>query len=169
MTDTSSSIFNKKATEKLRSPDDLDKFVRVTNPSIWVVLLAVIALLAGLLAWAFFGTVATSVTSTGAVVDGVPMCFLQADDVTKVAVGDTVNVGGESMKVVGVSSVPVSRNEAGKILKSDYLVSSLVQGDWAYQVVFEGDVAELNEDVPLAINITTERLAPISLILKSRG
>jgi hypothetical protein len=50
------SIFTKKATDKLRSPDDLDEYVRVTNPSVWVVLAACIVLLVGLFAWAVFGT-----------------------------------------------------------------------------------------------------------------
>ena len=31
----SMSIFNLKASEKLRNPDDLDKYIRVTKPSVW--------------------------------------------------------------------------------------------------------------------------------------
>lgn len=59
------SIFNEKAASKLRSPDDLDKYVRVTNPSMWAILVACIALLAGLFSWAFFGSVSASVGATG--------------------------------------------------------------------------------------------------------
>ena len=163
------SIFNKKATDKLRSPDDLDKFVRVTNPSVWVVLAACIALIAGLLAWGVFGAVTTSVTATGTVVDGTAMCFLSAEDTAQVSVGDIANVGGEKMTVADVSAVPLSPDESSKILKSDYLVSALAKGDWSYCVKFEGDASELTEGVPLAVNITTERISPISLILKNWG
>ena len=38
MADEQNSIFTKKASDKLRSPDDLNEYVRVTNPSVWVVL-----------------------------------------------------------------------------------------------------------------------------------
>ena len=165
MADVENSIFNKKAAEKLRSPDDLDKFLRVTNPSVWVVLAACVALLAGLLAWGALGAVTTSVSTTGVAVDGKAMCFLAAEDAAKVHVGDIANVGGEKMTVAKVAAVPVSKDEAGKILVSDYLVHSLVKGDWAYQVTFDGDASDLANGVPLTVTITVERIAPISLIL----
>ena len=165
MAEPDSSIFNKKATEKLRSPDDLDKYVRVTNPSVWLVLVACLAMLIGLLAWGIFGAVTTSVTTTGTCVEGKAVCFLSADDTVKVSVGNVAMVGGERMTVSSVSSVPLSISEASSVLKSDYLVSTLVQEDWAYQINFEGDTSELSEGVPLVVNITTERVAPITLIL----
>ena len=169
MADAASSIFNKKATEKLRSPDDLDKYVRVTNPSVWVVLVACIALIAGLLAWGIFGSVTTSVSATGTVISGEAKCFLMADDASRVAVGDDANFGGENMKVSGVTRVPISAGESKDILKSDYLVSALVKGDWVYVVSFEGDLSNLDQEIPLPVHITTERMAPISLILKNWG
>lgn len=161
----SPSIFNKKATEKLRNPDDLDKFVRVTNPGVWVVLVACVMLVAGLLAWGIFGAVTTSVSGTGVVIDGQAMCFLPAEDATKVDEGDIASIGGRSMKVEDVSAVPLSRDEADKVLASDYLVSTLMKSDWAYKVVFDGDVAGLPNDVPIDVSITVERVAPITLVL----
>ena len=165
MADVPSSIFNKKATEKLRSPDDLDKYVRVTNPSVWVALIACIALLAGLLAWGVFGAVTTSVSATGVCIKGEAMCLLSAEDVAKVDVGDEATVQGKRMKVASISSVPQSRGEVEKILSSDYLLSTLMKEDWAYLAVFEGDTSSLPEGVPLSVSITVERIAPISLIL----
>lgn len=165
MADARSSIFNKKAAEKLRSPDDLDRYVRVTNPSVWIVLLACAALLAGILAWGIFGAVTTSVTTTGTCVNGRAMCFLSADDVATVHVGDAALVDGRQMTVSEISSVPLSAYEAYEVLDSDYLVSTLVQQEWVYQVVFEGDISGIEEGVPLSVSIITERVAPISLIL----
>ena len=165
MADTESSIFNKKASEKLRSPDDLDNYVRVTNPSVWVALAACVALLVGILAWGVFGAVTTSVNTTGACVKGSVVCFLTAEDAAKVSVGDKASVSGEQMEVKSISAVPLSRDEAKAVVAKDYLVSTLVKGDWAYVVFFDGD-EEYNfvEEVPLPVTITTERVAPISLI-----
>ena len=165
MADVGSSIFNKKAADKLRSPDDLDKYVRVTNPSAWAVVAACLALLVGLLAWGMFGAVSTSVSTTGVVINEQPMCFLKAEDVAKVHVGDVAYFGGERMAVSDVAAVPDSRDEAKDVLKSDYLVSSLMQDDWVYLVKFIGDAGGLAENIPQTVNITTERIAPISLIL----
>ena len=164
MADVSNSIFNRRAAEKLRSPDDLDKYVRVTSPSKWAVVAACALLLAGLLAWGVFGAVSTSVTVTGASVDGAALCFLSAEDVAKVDVGDKANVGGAQMAVSEVASVPLSRSEARDKLGSDYLVSALFDGDWAYPVRFEGDSGGLAQGVPLTVDITTERIAPITLL-----
>lgn len=165
MAEAGSSIFNQKATDKLRSPDDLDKYVQVTNPSVWVALIACIALLAGLLVWGVFGSVSTSVSTTGTVVDGVALCYLRAEDVAKVQEGDAAYIGDEQMTVAEVTTIPHSRDEAVMVLESDYLVSTLVSGEWAYLVTFDGDTSQLEEYVPLTVSITTERVAPISLIL----
>lgn len=165
MTETSNSIFNRKAVDRLRSPDDLEKYVRIANPSVWVALAACAALLMGLLAWGIFGSVTTSVSGTGVVVDGEAMCFLSAEDAAKVHVGDETNFGGNAMTVSEVTAIPLSRDEAGKVLTNDYLVNSLVKGDWAYQVVFDGDTSSLAEGVPITMSITVERIAPITLIL----
>ena len=52
-----SSIFREKSLERVSSPEQLDDYIRVTTPSVWLVLLALVILLAGILAWSVFGTV----------------------------------------------------------------------------------------------------------------
>ena len=157
----------------MHSADELEKCVRVTPPSAWVALAAFAVLLAGLLAWAVFGTVATRVPTTAAVVDGQATCFLSEEDVVKMHVGDRADIEGGALgiedvtlKVSGISYLPVSRTEAAKITPGDYLVEALMPGNWAYQVTFEGDTSKLPEGVPLSTEITVERLAPIRLLLE---
>ena len=45
--------------EKTRvgSPEELNDYIRVSSPAVWIVLAVVIALLLGALVWAVFGTV----------------------------------------------------------------------------------------------------------------
>jgi len=151
----------------MHSADELEKCVRVTPPSVWVALAAFTALLVGLLAWAIFGTVATRVPTACAVVNGQALCFLPEEDIEKMHVGDQADVKDVTLKVSSISNLPVSRTEAGKIAPGDYLVGTLMQEDWAYQVTFEGDTSKLPEGVPLSMEITVERLAPIKLVLGS--
>ena len=164
MAETKSSIFNKQATDRLNSPDDLDRYIRATNPSSWMVLVAVLALVLGLLAWGVFGSVSTSVSATGTCVDGQVVCLLDASQAAKVGEGDSAYVSGAQATVSSVSAVPVSRDEAREILPGDYLVDTLMPGDWAYLVTLEVS-ATLSEGVPLDVSITTESTAPISLVL----
>ena len=52
-----SSIFRKKTLERVNQPDDLNDYIRVTTPAVWIVLIAIILLLVGIFAWMIFGTV----------------------------------------------------------------------------------------------------------------
>lgn len=50
-------LFREKSIERVSSPEQLNDYIRVTNPSVWIVLLALVVLLVGILAWSIFGTV----------------------------------------------------------------------------------------------------------------
>ena len=54
---TGSGIFREKSLDRVSSPEKLNDYIRVTTPSVWLVLAAVIILLAGMFAWSIFGTV----------------------------------------------------------------------------------------------------------------
>ena len=61
----------KEAASAVRSLDELDRAVKITTPGIWMVILACFALLAGILAWVFFGTVSAGVSASGIMENGV--------------------------------------------------------------------------------------------------
>ena len=50
-------LFRKKSLERLEAPEELNDYIRVTTPSVWMVLLAAFILIAGMLVWSIFGTV----------------------------------------------------------------------------------------------------------------
>ncbi|MCR5399521.1 MAG: hypothetical protein K6E68_08335 [Lachnospiraceae bacterium] len=50
-------IFRKKSLDRISSPEQLNDYIKVTTPSVWVILIAVILLLVGMLAWSVFGSV----------------------------------------------------------------------------------------------------------------
>ena len=58
------SLFRKETLDRISSPEQLTDYLRVTNPGIWVVLAAVILLLAGILVWSAVGTLETTVDAT---------------------------------------------------------------------------------------------------------
>jgi len=57
------SLFRKKSMERIQSPEQLNDYLRVTNPTIWIILIAVILLLVGFLVW-------TNVTVVNSYVEG---------------------------------------------------------------------------------------------------
>ena len=50
------SIFREKSLKKVSSPEQIDEYVRVITPSVWIALAALALLLAGFLIWSIFGT-----------------------------------------------------------------------------------------------------------------
>ena len=52
-----STIFRQKSMERVSSPEELNDYIRVTTPSVWIVLAALVLLLVGLLSWSIFGRV----------------------------------------------------------------------------------------------------------------
>ena len=53
-----SNIFRNKSLERVSSPEQLNDYIRVTTPSVWIVLIALVVLLVGMLTWSIFGKVA---------------------------------------------------------------------------------------------------------------
>ncbi len=59
MAENTETVFRKKTLDRISSPEQITDYLRVTNPGIWVVLVAVILLLAGGAAWSMGGTLET--------------------------------------------------------------------------------------------------------------
>lgn len=73
-----SSLFREEAVDKMLSPDDLDRLMRVTDPRGWLALIALTALLVPAVLWGVFGTIPTQVSAD----DGI---LLHSDAVHEVA------------------------------------------------------------------------------------
>ena len=44
-------VFRQKSMEKISSPEQMNDYIRVSNPRVWMILAAVIVLLAGVCVW----------------------------------------------------------------------------------------------------------------------
>ncbi len=51
------SLFRQKSIDRINSPEQLNDYIRVATPSVWLVLAALVLLLIGMLAWGALGTV----------------------------------------------------------------------------------------------------------------
>ena len=51
------SIYRKKSMDRITSPEELGDYLHVTNPSVWVILAAIILLLIGMLVWSSFASI----------------------------------------------------------------------------------------------------------------
>lgn len=60
MIERQTSVFRQKTLDRISSPEQMTDYLRVTNPGIWIILAAVIVLLAGIFTWSMVGTLETT-------------------------------------------------------------------------------------------------------------
>ena len=158
-------IFNEKAYEKLRNPDDLDKYVRVTKPSAWVALLGCIVLLVGILVWGIFGTVSSNIeTECVAIPSGEVICLISLDDIGNVNVGDPISTESSRGFISRVGSLPLSRTEVRDLLQSDFLTDVLIKPGQNWAFVVYTDELKVTEGLPEDCVIRTQQVAPLSAL-----
>ncbi len=140
-----SQLFRKKSVEPISSPEQLQDYMRVASPGIWMVLAAVIVLLAGLLVASALVKVETTISAKGVLDEAGTTIVMKlttraGEDVRE---GMTVRVGGRSGRV-----------------------------DYAYQggsiVNVTASLDNSGEALPAGVydvQIVTETLSPISFLL----
>ena len=50
-------VFREKSLERVGTPEQLNDYIRVTTPSVWIILAAMLILLFGMLVWGVFGRI----------------------------------------------------------------------------------------------------------------
>ena len=162
-------LFKKSSVDQISSPEQLNDYIKVSNPAVWMILAAIVILLASALVWGFFGSMATTVSLKGIAQSGKILCFV--DPSTGVVYEEgmeaavTTNTGVPvTGEIVSVSQNPLSYNEAAAGINSDYAVYALSLSDWNVQFVIEIDSA-LTDGAVYSVSVTTKSIRPISLIL----
>lgn len=70
-------LFREKSLQKIQSPEDLNDYIRVSNPGVWLILAAVILLLIGACIWGIFGHLDTVVKTEAYVENGLAACMIE--------------------------------------------------------------------------------------------
>ena len=124
------SLFRKNSMEHISSPEQLNDYLRVTSPAIWVVLIAVIILLAGLLVWASFANIDSFVSGTAQVESGKMVITFDDEKFSeKVGAGMTAQVGDTASVITSVGNT-----ENGQ--KFAVAETELSDGTYSARVVF---------------------------------
>ena len=94
-------IFRKKSLDRIKSPESLDDYIRVSNPGIWLLLVSVIVLLAGACVWGVFGHIESVVDTTVRVENGTAYCFIASGEISSVSEGMNVRFGDYEAVISG--------------------------------------------------------------------
>ena len=116
----SEEIFRKKSLDKVKSPEDLDDYIQVSNPGVWLLLISVIVLLAGACVWGVFGHIDSTVETSIYAENGTIVCYVADEDISSVQEGMTVKLSGFEAVIIEI----VQKEDRGYVcvLKSDQTI-----------------------------------------------
>ena len=128
----SEEIFRKKSLDKVKSPESLDDYIRVSTPGVWLLLISVIVLLAGAVVWGAFGHIDSTVPASVRIENSTAVCYVEEDNMTSVKVGQTVKL--EGCEAV-IESVGNKTDDGYVCILSD--VSELADGFYEGKIIVE--------------------------------
>ena len=102
MAEDNQTLFRKKAMARISSPEDLTGYLRVTSPGMWIILAAVIVLLAGLFAWSAVGTLETMVDATAIVQDHTAQIVASGQGADELEAGMPLRIASQEFVIASV-------------------------------------------------------------------
>ncbi|MEN6328592.1 MAG: hypothetical protein ABFD18_20590 [Syntrophomonas sp.] len=168
----SNTLFRKASLDSISSPEQLNDYIKVSNPSVWMILAALFILLAAVLAWSLTGSLPTSIQATGVVKGGDVLSYVNAEKAGAIKTGQAVKIQIANKKatingkVAAVEAVPRSAAEIAEDLQSDYLVQALVPKGFAVKITISPDKPDIPEGTLLNSNIVIDAVRPIDFLLK---
>lgn len=166
----SNHLFRQSSLERISSPDQLNDYIKVSNPSVWIVLAAMLALAAGAAVWAIYGSLPTKISARGTVSAGMVVCYLEPGAAAEVKAGQPVQitVAGQDRavegSVAGVGTTPLSASEIAEELNSDYLAQNLASPGFAVKTTITPQSSGLPEGSLISLEIVTAEVRPIDFL-----
>lgn len=152
-------IFREKSIKRVSSPEELNDYIRVTNPGVWITLAAVVILLTGFIVWGVVGTLETKVDAAAVSNAGTVTCYIREAEISDIAQGDAVRIGGEEYTVAEIPAAPVAVDDSFPAYA--LRIGGLAAGEWVYAVTLDGTMP----DGVYGASVITDRVSPISFLL----
>ena len=170
------SLFRKSSLDRISSPEQLNDYIRVSTPSIWLILGAILVMLVALLVWAVWGEIPSETIVSAYSKGGIAICYLPEEQANQlqvdmvVACADAEHTHEEdedhahsSGMITNIASQPISYEKVSEELGGDeYLLYALNIGEWnvpVSMVVFGAP------DGVIDVSIVTESIHPIDFLL----
>jgi len=152
-------LFRQKSLKRISSPEQLNAYIRVSTPSVWLVLAAIVLLLAGACVWGVLGRLDTTLPVAVLSREGTVTAYVRQADVQKVRPDAAVRLNGAAGRVASVQAEPVQVDEGFP----EYLrhVGGLLGGEWVHPIALDISCA----DGVYAAQIVIDSVPPMAFVL----
>lgn len=159
MADEKKSIFSQKALDRIASPEDLDQYLKVTKPSTWITLGAIVFLLLGFMAWGILGHLTTVAEVAVFSADNQALCLIPESVMVEISDDTTVTIADTAYPLVDSSIAPMIVDDS--IDARLRMAGKLINGTIVYVMAVD---AQLDDGVYIG-QIEVESITPMSFIL----
>lgn len=152
-------LFRSKSMERIKSPEQLDDYIRVTNPGVWMLLASIIILLTGVCVWGVTGHLDTTLSTVGIVKNSTMTVYVKEVDAASVEDGMIVRIDDNEWKITEISDEPMT---VGTDFSEYALhVGGLKNGEWVYAASVSGKFSDGVYDAEIII----DSVSPMSFVL----
>ena len=149
-----------KKLKKIDSPEQLNQYIRLSNPGVWILLIAIVVLLIGVCAWGFFGKIDTKITTVAISGDYNSYVYIKEADLEKIKTGMSVEIVNNENKyeIVEIETTPEKVTDE----LSEYArhLGNFQIGEWVYKCRLNKNLKEGT----YGANIVVESIAPMVFI-----
>jgi len=155
---SNNSIFRQKSLDRISSPEELNSYMKVANPSVWIILLAVVLILAGAIVWGIVGEIQTKVPAIAVSDEDNAYLFISEQYAASVEEGMVADIDGTEYTITYVSSEPYLAED----VLSDY---SMHAGNFSYgEYIYYAEIDGTLKGGTYSVQIITETLSALTFL-----
>lgn len=155
----SKNLKNISKSDKVNTPDDLNDYIKISNPSLWVVLIAIIIFLIGILVWGIFGKLYVTVTVPTYVNGGHAISLINDTDIDSIEEGKKIMINSVDGIIVSKSSTKEKISDPSLFGISN---TEAISYDSAYFATSNIDIGNGSYEAEIVV----DEVPPISFLFK---
>ena len=155
-------IFRDKSIERISSPDQLNDYVRLSNPGVWFILASILVILSGAIVFGIFGHIDSTVPGVGIAKDGKMVCLVKKEYGDRFSKDMKLKIDDKEYNVYLRDSKPVTVWETTDPYA--LFVGDMQPGEWVYEIDVDGTFTDGSYEARLI----TEEISPFSFIFNKQ-
>ncbi len=157
-------VFRQESLDRVKSPEQLNNFIKISKPSVWVITVSILFLLIGVIVWSVFGSVDTTIALKAVVKEDNIFFYVPESIASNLEIGFPVIVDDAQGEITEISDEPYKYDEVLIKLNNDEYLTYLLGVEYEkYLFEIKVDIANLDEIVVDA-DVVVDRINPISFV-----
>ena len=147
--------------KKVNSPEQLNQYIRLSNPGVWILLLAIVVLLVGVCIWGYFGKIDTKIKTVVVSDNNTSYLYIKEEDIAKINNGMQVELNNNenTYEIVSIEEAPEKVTDD----MDEYArhLGNFQVGEWVYKCRLNKNVKEGT----YSANVVIESISPMTFIV----